>query len=104
MEIEITATASMVVNFAPATTMEEILQNVQTILATPVYSVPLDRAIGVNAELLDLPMPVSQARLAAEIVQALQKFEPRVEVTKVFFTCDALSGRLQPTVRLRLKE
>ena len=104
MEIEITAATSTAINFAPATTVEEISQNVQTILATPVYSVPLDRAFGVNAELLDLPMPVSQAKLAAEIVQAVQKFESRVEVTKVLFTGDAVSGQLKPTVRLRLKE
>lgn len=104
MEIEITAAASTSVNFAPATVVEEILQNVRTILATPVYSVPLNRAFGVNAELLDLPLPVARSRLAAEIVQAVQKFEPRVEVTQVLFTGDALTGKLQPTVRLRLKE
>ncbi len=103
MEIELTMTAPAAVNFAPATTEEEILQNVRTILATPVYSVPLDRAFGVNAELLDLPMPVSRAKLTAEIVAAIRKFEPRVEVVKVSFAGDAIAGRLQPTVRLRLK-
>lgn len=104
MEIELTATPSTAVNFAPASTAEEILQNVRTILATPVYSVPLDRAFGVNAELLDLPLPVAKAKLTAEIVQAIQKSEPRVEVTRVSFTGEAIAGRLQPTVRLRLKE
>ncbi|SDD89954.1 GPW/gp25 family protein [Sporomusa acidovorans] len=104
MEFEITASASMTVNFAPDTTTEEIFQNVRTILATPVYSVPLNRAFGVNAELVDLPLPVAKAKLAAEIVQAIQKFEPRVEVTKVLFTDKAIAGRLQPTVCLRLKE
>lgn len=104
MEIEFAMSTPTAVNFAPATTIEEILQNVRTILATPVYSVPLDRAFGVNAELLDLPMPVSRAKLAAEIVQAVQKFEPRAEVTKVLFAGDAAVGQLLPTVRLRLKE
>lgn len=104
MEIEITAATSTAVNFAPATTAEEIFQNVRIILATPVYSVPLDRSFGVNAELLDLPMPVSRAKLSAEIVQAIQKFEPRVEVTRVSFTGEPINGKLQPTVRLRLKE
>lgn len=104
MEIELTMSRSVAVDFSPATAIEEILQNVRTILATPVYSVPLDRAFGVNAELLDLPMPVARAKLAAEIVQAVQKFEPRVEVIKVLFAGDTIAGRLQPTVRLRLKE
>lgn len=104
MEIEMTAGVNIAVNFAPAATAEEILQNVRTILATSVYSVPLNRAFGVNAELLDLPLPVAKAKLSAQIIQAIQKFEPRVEVTRVSFTGDGAAGRLQPTVRLRLKE
>ena len=104
MEFEITTSASTTVNFAPATTIEEILQNVRTILSTPVYSVPLDRAFGVNADFVDLPLPVAQARLSANIVQAVQKFEPRVEVTQVQFGADVISGKLQPIIRLRLKE
>ncbi|MCM0759615.1 GPW/gp25 family protein [Sporomusa sphaeroides DSM 2875] len=104
MEIEITAAASTSVIFAPATAVEEIFQNVRTVLATPVYSVPLNRAFGVNAELLDLPLPVAKAKLTAEIVQAIQKFEPRVEVTRVSFNGEPINGRLQPTVRIRLKE
>ena len=104
MDIEITAEALTSVNFAPSSTLEEILQNVKTILATPIYSVPLDRSFGVNLEMLDLPMPVTQAKLANEIVQAVEKFEPRVTVTKVSFAGKAITGRLQPTVRLRLKE
>lgn len=104
MEIEITAATNAAVNFAPATTAEEILQNVRTILATPVCSVPLDRAFGVNAEVLDLPLPVAQSRIAAEIVQAVQKFEPRAEVTYVRFSGDGTAGKLQPVIGLRLKE
>jgi phage baseplate assembly protein W len=104
LEIEITATALTEINFAPASEIEEIVQNIKTILSTPIYSVPLDRAFGVNAELVDLPLLVAQAKLSSEIVQAIQKHESRAEVTKVSFVGDALVGRLQPTVRFRLKE
>ncbi len=104
MEFEITAESTVAVNFAPATEDEEIIQNVKTILATPVYSVPLDRAFGLDAELVDLPIPVVKAKLSAKIVPTIQKFEPRVEVTRVSFTGDAIAGRLQPTVRVRRKE
>jgi predicted component of type VI protein secretion system len=44
-----------------------------------------------------------QAKLAAEIVQAIEKFEPRVAVVKVSFTGNAESGNVKPYVVLRLK-
>ncbi|BBB91062.1 MAG TPA: GPW/gp25 family protein [Methylomusa anaerophila] len=105
MEIEISAlTVPTEIDFAPTTELQEIIQNVRTILTTPIYSVPLDRNFGVNAEMLDLPIPVAQARLSAEIVTAIQKYEPRVEVTEVSFTGDGMDGVLQPTVKLRIRE
>jgi len=91
------------VNFAPSRVMEEVIQNVQTIIATPIYSTPLNRTFGVDAIMLDLPLPVLQAKLAAEIVQAIEKFEPRVAVVKVSFTGNAESGNVKPYVVLRLK-
>lgn len=104
MEIEVsTLTTSTTINFAPATELEEIIQNVRTILTTPICSVPLDRNFGINQEMLDLPLPIAQARLSAEIVQAVQKFEPRVIITAVDYTGDGADGRLQPTVKLRIK-
>ncbi len=104
MEFIVSATANMSkVNFAPSSVMEEVYQNVRTIVATPVYSVPLNRSFGVNAVMLDLPLPVAQAKLAAEIVQAIEKFEPRVTVRKVSFTGNAESGNVKPYITLRLK-
>lgn len=91
------------VNFAPSSVMEEVIQNVQTIIATPIYSTPLNRSFGVDAIMLDLPLPVLQAKLAAEIVQAIEKFEPRVTVMKVSFTGNAESGNVKPYVTLSLK-
>ena len=92
------------VNFAPTSTVEEVIQNVRTILTTTVYSVPLDRTFGINPDMLDLPMPAAQARLTAEIVAAVEKFEPRAAVTEVAFAGDGADGILQPSIRLRIKE
>ena len=91
------------VNFAPTSTVEEVIQNVRTILTTTVYSVPLDRTFGINPDMLDLPQPAAMARLTAEIVAAVEKFEPRAAVTNVAFTGNQ-DGRLSPTVSLRIKE
>ena len=43
IELTVLAGQTAGIDFAPASEYAEILQNVRTILATPVYSVPLDR-------------------------------------------------------------
>ena len=45
MEFVVTTDAKTI-DFAPATKIEEILQNVRTILGTVKFSVPLDREFG----------------------------------------------------------
>ena len=92
------------VDFYPATALAEIIQNVRTILTTTIYSVPLDRMFGIDPTMLDLPMQVAKARQTAEIVAAVEKFEPRVAVTQVTFSGDGMDGLLQPSVSLRIKE
>ena len=92
------------INFAPSSTVEEVIQNVRTIMTTTVYSVPLDRTFGINPDMLDLPIPAAMARLTAEIVAAVQRFEPRAAVTEVTFAGDGADGILKPSVRLRIKE
>ena len=53
--------------------------------------------------MVDLPQPLAMARLTAEIVAAVEKFEPRASVTNITFSGDD-DGRLIPTVSLRIKE
>ena len=90
------------VNFAPATVVEEVLQNVGTLLATMRYSVPYDRALGLNPEYLDDPIPLTQARATADIVATIQRYEPRCIIDSVTFRGDAARGIMQPTVRVKI--
>lgn len=73
------------VNLLPSSELEEILQNVKTILATVKGTVPLDRDFGVDHRILDLPVSVAQAKISAAIVKAINKFEPRARVQKIFY-------------------
>jgi phage baseplate assembly protein W len=91
------------IDFAPASLEEEVIQNVRTILATPKYSVPLDRRFGVSAVMLDRPMPKAIAALQAEIITAIRRYEPRCRVKKVSFDGD-MDGRLVPRVRIEIDE
>lgn len=102
MEIDIAA-LNEEINFAPANEAEEIAQNVRTIIATPKYSVPMDRLFGVNAEIVDRPTPKAMAQLQAEIIQAIRKYEPRCKVKKVTFEGDN-DGKLSVKVRVEIGE
>ncbi|MBS7328944.1 MAG: GPW/gp25 family protein [Oxalobacter sp.] len=95
------------VDFAPASEAAEVLQNVRTILSTRRGTVPLDRDFGLSWSYIDKPLPVARMMLKAEIIQALQVYEPRAQVTAVGFqdsTTDAMDGILKPIVRIRLAE
>lgn len=102
MTYDVFATPQTGIDFAPATEAAEILQNVRTIITTTQYSVPLDRDFGINADMLDLPMNVAQARLQSEIITAIKKYEPRVEITAISFTGTA-DGVLVPKVQVKIK-
>ncbi len=91
------------INFAPGSEIEEILQNVMTICTTSKYSVPMDREFGVDTVMLDEPVGRARAKLKAEIVRAVKKYEPRARVTRVDFSAD-LNGAVRPRIRIRLAD
>ncbi|WP_020621175.1 GPW/gp25 family protein [Paenibacillus daejeonensis] len=95
--------APAAVNFGAAG-LEAVLQNVRTIISTVQGTVPLDRGFGLSQTGLDAPMEIAQARMTAEVVDALQLLEPRVEVLEITYTHIGLEGRLIPQVRIRLGE
>lgn len=103
MDITLLAGQTGDIDFAPASEYVEILQNIRTILATPVYSVPLDRSLGVNAEFVDMPLPIAQAKIGQEIVTAIRKYEPRVTVTRITWEADQ-DGILKPKVQVIIND
>jgi phage baseplate assembly protein W len=91
----------LVINFN-ASGNEEIIQNVRTLFATPIGTVPFDREFGIDVSFLDLPIVQAKAKLAMEYVKKIRKYEPRAKIEKVTFTDDALNGSLTPKVVLGL--
>ncbi len=89
------------IDFAPASEVTEILQNLRTIITTTKYSVPLDRDFGINADALDKPMAVAQAQLQSDIIMAIKTYEPRVTVTSISFT-GTDDGVLIPKVQVMI--
>lgn len=81
---------------------EEILQNVKTIVTTPVGTVPLDRDFGVDFTVLDLPINQVQARYTVEVISKIRKYEPRCKVLKVTYEYNGETGKVTPKVVLQI--
>ena len=85
------------IDFAPASVVEEVIQNVRTIITTIKYSIPLDRGFGIDGEVVDLPINVAEAKLTNEIFRAIRRYEPRAVIESISFKGED-TGRLIPIV------
>jgi uncharacterized protein len=90
------------INFFPSTLEEEIRQNIETIVTTIAGSVPLDRGFGLPVTAIDNSPLIARARLTGQVMTAIAKQEPRVEVTSVDYRLER--ERLIPVVSYRIKE
>lgn len=84
--------------------VQSILQGVALILTTQYGTVPMYREYGIKTEFKDKPIPIAQSLLAAEIVDAVERFEPRVSVTDVSFSQSDEIGTLYPIVEVEILE
>jgi phage baseplate assembly protein W len=81
---------------------KEIFQNAKTILATPIWSAALERLLGVDQSIVDLPIgQAAEATIA--ILDALYFWEPRVEVVNIQFASDVISGHLVCDLQLKVR-
>ena len=101
MTIEIAITPGEI-KILPENEAAEIIQNVRTIILTQKYSVPLDRDFGLDTRVLDMPLPVAQARLTAEVATAISRFEPRAKLKAMRFEGDEATGKLIPIVTIEI--
>ncbi len=97
----VTANQKPEIDFAPASTTAEVLQNIQTILTTIKGEIPLDRDFGISGEVVDMPMPRAQAVWSNEIFNQVKKYEPRARIESITFQGEE-TGRLIPTVEVSI--
>jgi phage baseplate assembly protein W len=99
--IQLNMVSFEVIDFG-AIAYKEILQAVKTILATPLYSAALERLLGVDQTIVDLPIDrAAEATIA--ILDALYFWEPRVQVVDISFASDVISGHLICNLQLNIK-
>ena len=105
-EFEVTSTTASV-NFLPSSELEEILQNVRTIIGTRKGTVPLDRDFGLDWSFVDKPINVAQALVSAEVAKQVRKYEPRARIISISLVEDltgALDGKMIPKVTIGVVE
>lgn len=91
------------IDLNPSSSDKEILQNVITICTTLKGSRPMDREFGISPFMVDAPMVSEQARITNEIVQAVNKYEPRAQVVNVSMGWSDEKASLWPTVRIKIR-
>lgn len=92
------------IKIAPESLIEEVLQNVAMILSTTKNTAPLARDVGLPARFVDKPIPVAEAILIAEVLDAIEKHEPRAEVEGVSFERDESTGKVIPRLEVAIKD
>lgn len=99
----VTAYEKRKINLAPETLVEEVMQNVAMIISTPQFTVPLDRGFGLPQRFIDKPIAIAKTIIVSEILDAVEKYEPRVEVKNITFVQneqDIIAGKLIPQVEV----
>lgn len=83
--------------------VSSVLQNVAIILKTRQGTVPLYRDFGLSMDYIDKPINVAKTLIAADIDEALSRYEPRASLVDVSFEEDEDNpGRLIPTVEVEI--
>lgn len=97
-------TAGSAINFAPADEIEEISQNIRTILGTVKGEAPFARGFGVDASAQDEPDLVAQARFTGAAIEAIAEYEQRAAVDSITFdqtNTERAAGQFVAVVRWR---
>jgi uncharacterized protein len=100
--IEITLQDKYEIEFGPSDERVEVIQNVRTILNELFFGVINHRNFGLNATYLDAPIQTANILSRADIIEKIEKDEPRAKVESVSFKGDGLTGYTNPIVRISI--
>ena len=80
----------------------DIIRCLNTLYSTRAGSQPMRRDFGIDYEgVLGAPLEVVKNKLALEIIEKTEVYEPRVTVTSVDFDVDVNNGRLVPIIHVK---
>lgn len=79
---------------------EDILKCLRHLYTTPTGTYPMNRDFGIDANVVDMPLPAAKTMLAAEYINKTEIYEPRVEVDEVLFSESANPEKIYPVVKV----
>ena len=91
------------IELMPATTVEEVMQNVRMIVGVRKGTVPIDREFGLDATVVDKPMGAATALLSAQLAKDIPAFEPRARLVSLELKATD-DGVLEPVVKIAVNE
>lgn len=81
------------------TAEENVRKCLTVLLGTREGEQALDRNFGLNWDFLDMTTAAAKARLTAEIIEKIKKYEPRAKIKSVKFKAD-VNGLLSPVLEV----
>ncbi|MET3831033.1 phage baseplate assembly protein W [Paenibacillus sp. DS2363] len=82
--------------------VDEIKQNIRTIIKTIMGTCPMHRSFGIDPIVIDMPTPAAAALLEVAALSAIEEYETRVQVTDIEVHIE--ESRLIPIVYFALRE
>lgn len=80
----------------------DIIRCLNTLYSTRAGSQPMRRDFGIDYDgVVGYPLEVAKNKLALEIIEKTEVYEPRVRVTSVDFDVDIDNGRLIPIIHIK---
>lgn len=92
------------INLHPTSKLEEVFQNVNTIVGTIAGTVPLAREFGIDDKYIDSPTLAMKTKLIAEIKEKVEAYEPRAQVLEVNYGSELMDGIVRPVIKIRVNE
>lgn len=77
---------------------KDIFEKIMFLLTLIKGTIPMNREIGLDADILDLPMYEVQNKYTVSAIELIEKFETRVTVDEISFTVDEKMGKMIPEV------
>ena len=79
----------------------DIVRCLNTLYSTRAGSQPMAREFGIDYDgVVGYPLEVAKNKLALEIIEKTEIYEPRVTVASVDFDIEAASGKLIPIIHI----
>jgi hypothetical protein len=77
---------------------KEIFEKIMFLLTLIKGTIPMNREIGMEADILDLPVYEAQSKYMISAIELIEEFETRVTVDEISFTMDEKNGKMIPEV------